>query len=111
MSALMTISCADESSMQPSKSITAWRSTGFSDSTMSTSFEYYEFRIISDSSMELWVKRTSNEKAEKVNQNYRYTLKDNVISIVSNEVICKGTIDNSLMRITENGITLNFKKV
>ena len=109
--ALLTMSCADESAIQSSKSITVWRSTGFPDSAMTTTFEYYEFRIVSDSSMELWVKRTTNENAEKVNQNYRYTLKDNVISIVSNEVICKGNIDKSLMSITENGITLDFKKI
>jgi hypothetical protein len=109
--AILTMSCADESAIQPSKSTTVWRSTGFTDSTMSASFEYYEFRIISDSSMELWVKRTTNENAEKVNQNYRYTLKDNVISIESNEVVCKGSIDKSLMSITENGITLDFIKI
>jgi len=111
MLALLSTSCADESEQPSSKSTTVWRSTGFSDSTMSASFEYYEFRIISDTSIELWVKRTTNENAEKVNQNYRYTMKDNVISIVSNEVICTGTLDKSVMSITENGVTLDFIKI
>ena len=109
--ALLTMSCSDDSSLQTSKSISVWRSTNFTDSTMSTTFEYYELRFVSANSIELWVKRTTNEIPEKVNQTYSYNIKNNVILISYNDVISKGKIDKSAMSIAENGITLNFKKL
>jgi hypothetical protein len=109
--AVLTMSCADDSSLLPSKSISVWRSTNFTDSTMSTTFEYYELRFVSDNSIELWVKRSTTEKPEKVNQAYSYNIKNKVISIRYNDVISKGTLDKSTMSIAENGITLNFVKL
>ena len=109
--AILIMSCADDSSIQTSNSISVWRSTNFTDSAMSTTFEYYELRFVSNTSIELWVKRLTTEKPEKVNQTYSYNIKNNVISIIYNDVISKGTIDKSAMNIAENGITLNFIKL
>ena len=113
MLAILTTSCTDESAKQSpmTQSSSIWRSTIFTDTTMSTSFEYYELRFISDSSIELWVKRTANESPEKVNLAYTYTIKDNSISIVYNDVTSKGTIDKSVINIAENGSILKFVKI
>ena len=112
MSAMLAISCADYVSTNalPS-SASVWRSTNFSDSSLSATFEYYEFRFISDSSLELWVKRTVNSSPEKVNQTYTYTIKDKIISIVYNNMTTTGTIDNAKITVTEDGTTLEFAKV
>jgi len=110
--AMLAISCADDVSTSTLPSSTGvWRSTNFADSNLSATFEYYEFRFISDSSLELWVKRTANSIPEKVNQTYSYTMKDKIISINYNNVITNGTIDKTKITVTENGTTIEFVKV
>ena len=110
--AVLASSCADDvlSSALPS-STSVWRSTNLADSSLSVTFEYYEFRFISDTSLELWVKRTANNSPEKVNQTYTYTLKDKILSINYNNVLTTGTIDKTKITVTENGTTIEFAKV
>ena len=109
---MLAISCADDVSTSALPSSTGvWRSTNFADSSLSATFEYYEFRFISSSSLELWVKRTASSIPEKVNQTYTYTLKDKIISIEYNNVITTGTVDKAKITVTEDGTTIEFKKV
>jgi ABC-type molybdate transport system substrate-binding protein len=110
--AVLASSCAEDVSTSALPSSTGvWRSTNFADSSLSATFEYYEFRFVTDSSLELWVKRTANSSPEKVNQTYTYTMKDNILSINYNNVITTGTIDKTKITVTEDGTTIEFVKV
>ena len=109
--AILSVSCADESSQSSLQTASVWRSTNFTDTTLSTEFDYYEFRFVSSSTLELWVKSKANETPEKVNQTYTYAIKDNSISIVYNDVKSTGTIDNTTMNVSEDGISLKFVKI
>ena len=110
--AVLASSCADDVSTSALPSSTGvWRSTNFADSSLTATFEYYEFRFVTDSSLELWVKRTANSSPEKVNQTYTYTIKDKIISINYNNVIANGTIDKTKITVTEDGTTIEFAKI
>lgn len=109
--AVLTISCTEDVTNSASQSTTVWRSTNFTDTTLASAFEYYEFRFTSPSTLELWVKRTANGNPERVNQTYSYTIKDNSISIVYNDMTAKGTIDKTSMSISENGNSMQFVKI
>ena len=108
---LVTLSCSDEPVRLPVQSASIWRSTNVSETTLSSDFEYYEVRFISNSTFEIWVKSKTNVNSEKVNQLYGYTIKDNSISIVYNDVTSKGFIEKSTMSITEDGVSLKFVKI
>ena len=109
--ALLTISCTNETMNRTLQSGSVWRSAGFTDSSMSAAFEYYEIRFITATTIELWVKRTAGENPEKVNQTYGYILKDKTIAIDYDHVTTVGTMDDSSMNISENGIPLKFIKL
>jgi len=110
--AMLASSCADEVSMSALPSSTSvWRSTILADSSLSATFEYYEFRFISSSTLEIWVKRTANSSPEKVNETYTYTIKDKIISIAYNNVITTGTIDKAKISVTEDGSTIELAKL
>jgi hypothetical protein len=111
LSAMLTISCSEEISNSPAPSTTVWRSTTFNDSNLTAVFDYYEFRFVSPSSLELWVKRTESSNPEKVNQTYTYAIKDNTLSITYNEMTTIGTIDKTKIRVTEAGATMEFVKM
>ncbi|MDD4972408.1 MAG: hypothetical protein PHT07_23510 [Paludibacter sp.] len=108
--AMLSISCSDELSNTTTPTVTVWRSSTITDTTLSAAFDYYEFRFTSPSTLELWVKRTASESPEKVDQTYSYSIKDKIITIVYNDLTSIGTIDNSKMTITENGSTMVFVK-
>jgi hypothetical protein len=109
--AMLTISCTEQISNSTVPSATVWRSTTFIDSSLTAVLEYYEFRFVSPSTLELWVKRTENSNPEKVNQAYTYTTKGNILSISYNDVTATGTIDKTKIRVTEDGTTLEFVKM
>jgi hypothetical protein len=109
--ALLTISCTEEGSTSVSQPTSVWRSTNFTDTTLASAFEYYEFRFTSASTLELWVKSTTNATPERVNQVYNYIIKDNSISIVYNDVTTNGSIDKTSMSISENGNSMKFEKI
>ena len=109
--AILTFSCTNDSANPTSQSSSIWRSSNFTETTMAATFEYYEVRFISSSTFELWVKRIANESPERVNQNYSYTIKDKIISIVYNEMSTKGTIEKSAMSLIEDGTSMKFVKI
>ena len=110
--AMLASSCADEVSTSALPSSTSvWRSTNLADGSLSATFEYYEFRFISSSTLEIWVKRTANSSPEKVNETYTYTIKDKIISIAYNNVITTGTIDKAKISVTEDGSTIELAKL
>lgn len=108
---VLTISCTEDLTNSSTQSTTVWRSNQFTDTTLASTFEYYEFRFTSPSTLELWVKRTANSSPERVNQNYCYSIKDNSITIVYNDVTTYGTIDKTSMSISENGNSMQFVKI
>jgi len=109
--AILTLSCSNEHAKLPVQTAGIWRSTNVNETTLSSDFEYYEIRFITNSTLELWVKSKGNESFEKVNQTYGYLIKNNSISIVYNDVTSKGTIEKSTMSITEDGVSLRFVKI
>ena len=95
--AMLTTSCTDELSNSTTPTVSVWRSSSITDTTLSAAFDYYEFRFTSASTLELWVKRTATGSVEKVDQTYNYSIKDKTITIAYNDQASTGTIDNSKM--------------
>lgn len=110
--ALFAISCTSDKRVNPVlTSGSVWRSASFTDTSMSSAFEYYEIRFVSASTLELWVKCTASVTPEKVNQTYGYAIKDKVISIVYDDATTVGSIEKASMSINENGVSVRFLKL
>ena len=111
MLAMLTFSCTEDLKNSNTPTSSVWRSSNFTDTTLSSTFDYYEIRFISNSTFELWVKSKTNESPERVNQTYSYSINGKTISINYNEITSNGSIDKSTMSITEDGNSLTFVKI
>ena len=107
--ALMSLSCNDDYTNPAKLSGTTWRCSTFTDATMSSEYDYFEFRFTSTTALEVWNK-TKNGTATKVDNVYSYTIKDKTITISYGNNSDTGTIDKTTMTVTSDGTTLVFTK-
>jgi len=109
--AFLMISCTNNRLNQNFPTGSVWRSVYITDTSTAIAFEYYEFRCVSPSTLELWVKSKTNDSPEKVNQTYAYALKDRSISINYNHMSVIGRLNKSSMVVSDGGKTMKFVKL
>ena len=109
--AILTASCTNDFTEPKALADNTWRCNNFSVATMATEFEYYEFKFISPTTLEVWAKLKSKETPEKANQSYVYVMEGNSITISFNGKVVTGTLDKTKMSVSEDGIVLDFYKI
>lgn len=109
--AIMTTSCSKTEDFFDPKDLagTTWRCSDFSSSYTANNYEYEEYKFISTTQNETWLK-SKNASAKKI-ATTKYTVKDKTITIFyGDNSSITGNIDNKTMTFTISGGTYTFKK-
>jgi len=106
---MLFVACSEDYTDPKALSGTTWRCSDFSGNTLYTStFDYLEFRFVSTSTVEGWNKLKGG--AVEKNGSATYSIKGNILTIETGGGSQTVTIDKKTMTMSDEGVTLVFKK-